>query len=409
MSSREVSRDAERTLRWLEANRQLPIDQRLRIAEQAVAELQVRRGHRSAPGFARLCIWVPEHTLAMGAVSGSLQEVEYYAELARDVLRSSSRWSPAYVTTDVHIAHIHGVLLKALRNYDESEDVLTETVTHLEGKKLVSPDDVRFVDIRRQLALNTQDHRQLKLLAERKYPATERGVLQEYTSVKRYFEYLLNHYAVADARELQEMYARLHSLYTRTRHNLGDLGKISYRKNIGHFLLRSDSVKEREKGAEHLKVCLAGAERRMYQGQAHQIAALLEASGGGSASELRLRSFHALDMLSFRSVVPTAGGPDGGSRETGHTPSQLRVKLRDLKEEVQRLLDARYRSQVPDLAGQPAAVSRQVLQELEQLLEKIEQAEETDHDESLGIEVMRSTVADVDARLRRYRHYRYRG
>lgn len=179
----------------------------------------------------------------------------------------------------VHTALLNGIAHKAIGDRDEAFAAIERHTSRLVAR--LDIDWLHAIPLRRQVVLMSQSNTNFSALAQEAIAYKTLRPVEYYTSLKRFFEYLLNHHKVDLARTT---FPLLREAYSLASHGLAPTAHVSFLKNSGQYLLIDGYPR---KGSELLLQALRPAAQFSMHGQVRQINHLLnEASGGDPTLEV---------------------------------------------------------------------------------------------------------------------------
>jgi hypothetical protein len=172
---------------------------------------------------------------------------------------------------------VAAVALKAAGRVDESINFSRTAAAHLGSYPLAIP-------LVRQEVLMLQDHAEFERLLERAPEYRGSNSREYYRTIKRSFEFRLNH---EEYRAAQDLIPELIWGYAASRRSMGVLDRVSLLKNIGHLLgVRG----EFSRALAVLRLAGAVAKSAQLEGQSRQIA-ILNATFATGERDAQLVSF----------------------------------------------------------------------------------------------------------------------
>jgi hypothetical protein len=208
-----------------------------------------------------------EMLLAEGRNASSLERALDHITLALDVLRRVPIWSDETMRAHVSYALHQGVIRKALGRFDESIGGMRKARRLLATRFDVPT--IELVMLERQETIMQQERAAFARMAQHATTYARHRPAEYYGTVKRVFEFALNHGLGDDARGIYSEFRRAFRVVQR---RVPPLSHVSFCKNVGHFFLCDG---QEQRGVNALEAALGEARRLNLRGQERQISALI--------------------------------------------------------------------------------------------------------------------------------------
>lgn len=243
-----------------------------------IANVETLKSSNRSYKYCKLLTFYCDLKLATASSSADLEHIKNTAEKALDVVSRSSNEDKVIMNALASGYLYLSVALKANRDPDESLRVLNRAKKDL--RKHFDPSYVDEILLTRQEILIRQDDRGFGELIDRLPSYIDSSPVEAYASIKRVLERCLNLGALKDAENLMPVFKEIFRMASP---ELGLLAKISFQKNLGHYLLLQNSTK---KARRVLQRALRDSISAGFVGQSRQIHSLLSEIDGGTNPEL---------------------------------------------------------------------------------------------------------------------------
>lgn len=228
-------------------------------------------GFNSSLEAAQLQVFLADVLLSSALTKQTLIHAQSYVLSAKETIARGSRITQKTLNLYVHGSLIDSVAHKASGNIDAAMNALESS-----SKFALSEFDANSMDLiplHRQRVLMLQKKDAFYELALRSRAYRNTNPAEYYATVKRVFEFLLNHHQIDDA---DRIFKEFRLAYAQAAELLPLIAKVSFIKNLGHYF----SLHGLHKRATTLYVnALYVAEKMQFLGQRGQLIALLHESG----------------------------------------------------------------------------------------------------------------------------------
>jgi hypothetical protein len=238
---------------------------------------------RASTERARLRGLIGRMLVAAGGDVRAMQAAESHLVSAEEEFTAAATWTRGQIAAYVALVLNHAIALKARENVADSSALLRETIADRALSKYFAPGDT--LPLVRQGIIMAGGASAHAWFAD--YAADLKGASpsEDYRSVKRVFEFVLNQGAV---RAAEPLFQSLLETFGAIADHVAPLARISFIKNVGQFRALQGNTAQ---AAVILRAARRGAEKRHLRGQIRQIDAMLMLIDAGEQPVLN--TFHA--------------------------------------------------------------------------------------------------------------------